>query len=28
VIVSDEPMDTLYAVTEESPDKIIQLRSK
>ncbi|WP_313670429.1 type III PLP-dependent enzyme [Sandarakinorhabdus sp.] len=28
VIVSDEPMDTLYAVTEESPDKIIQLRTK
>ena len=28
VIVSDEPMDTLYAVTEEPPDKIIQLRSK
>ena len=28
VIVTDEPMDTLYAVTEESPDKIIQLRSK
>jgi ornithine decarboxylase len=28
VIVSDEPMDTLYAVTEESPDRIIQLRSK
>ena len=28
VIVCDEPMDTLYAVTEESPDKIIQLRSK
>jgi ornithine decarboxylase len=26
VMVSDEPMDTLYAVTEESPDKIIQLR--
>jgi ornithine decarboxylase len=28
VIVCDEPMDTLYAVTEESPDKIIQLRIK
>lgn len=28
VIVTDEPMDTLYAVTEESPDKIIQLRTK
>ena len=28
VIVSDEPMDTLYAVTEETPDKIIQLRTK
>jgi len=28
VIVSDDPMDTLYAVTEESPDKIIQLRTK
>ena len=28
VIVTDEPMDTLYAVTEESPDKIIQLRMK
>lgn len=28
VIVSDEPMDTLYAVTEESPDNIIQLRLK
>ena len=28
VIVCDEPMDTLYAVTEESPDKIIQLRMK
>jgi len=27
VIMSDEPMDTLYAVTEESPDKVIQLRS-
>jgi ornithine decarboxylase len=26
VIVSDEPMDTLYGVTEESPDKVIQLR--
>jgi ornithine decarboxylase len=26
VIVADEPMDTLYAVTEESPDKVIQLR--
>ena len=28
VIVTDEPMDTLYAVTEGSPDKIIQLRTK
>jgi ornithine decarboxylase len=28
VIVTDDPMDTLYAVTEESPDKIIQLRKK
>ena len=28
VVVTDEPMDTLYAVTEESPDKIIQLRTK
>ena len=28
VIVTDEPMDTLYAVTEESPYKIIQLRMK
>ncbi len=28
VIVADDPMDTLYAVTEESPDKIIQLRTK
>jgi len=28
VIVTDEPMDTLYAITEESPDKIIQLRTK
>lgn len=28
VIVTDEPMDTLYAVTEESPDKVIQLRTK
>ncbi len=28
VIVTDEPMNTLYAVTEESPDKIIQLRTK
>ena len=26
VIVADEPMATLYAVTEESPDKVIQLR--
>jgi ornithine decarboxylase len=26
VIMSDEPMDTLYGVTEESPDKVIQLR--
>ena len=28
VIVSDEPMDTLYGVTEESPDKVIKLRQK
>jgi ornithine decarboxylase len=28
VIMSDEPMDTLYGVTEESPAKVIQLRSK
>jgi ornithine decarboxylase len=28
VMVSDEPMDTLYAVTEESQENIIQLRNK
>lgn len=27
VFMTDEPMDTLYAVTEESSDKVIQLRS-
>jgi ornithine decarboxylase len=27
VVMSDEPMDTLYGVTEESSDKVIQLRS-
>jgi ornithine decarboxylase len=27
VLMLDEPMDTLYGVTEESPDKVIQLRS-
>ena len=26
VIVSDEPMSSLYAVTEESPERVIQLR--
>jgi ornithine decarboxylase len=28
VIVSDEPMATLYGVTQESPEKIIQLRQQ
>ncbi|WP_353216052.1 type III PLP-dependent enzyme [Sandarakinorhabdus sp.] len=28
VLMSDEPMDTLYAVTPESSDKVIQLRKK
>jgi ornithine decarboxylase len=28
VIVADEPMDTLYTVTEASPDNIIPLRQK